>query len=177
MASDGPVEVHEPFSIRALPDEEHLDRATSARHGQHRRVRVRRDVDGPGAGEKLFGVALQGGNGTTFSPRSPPKSCPGRKDRTGSVLRGGSLYRASMIVERAVLADVDAVADSKLARCNSICALPSLFKSANSFWNHFCSVHAPYLISTNDGEHPPHVFEAGQLRVGKEGRRVVDLDE
>ena len=37
MASDGPVEVYEPFSIRALPNEEHLDRATSARHGQHRR--------------------------------------------------------------------------------------------------------------------------------------------
>lgn len=32
MASDGPVEVYEPFSGRPLPDEEHLDRATSSRN-------------------------------------------------------------------------------------------------------------------------------------------------
>lgn len=135
MASDGPVEVHEPFSAPALPDEEHLDRATSSRHRQHRRVRVRRNIDGPSAGEELFGVALQGGKARRLAQKSP-KSRPGKEDPTGSVLRCGSLYRASMIVERAVLADVDAAVDSKLARCNSTCVFsPASLSNQHSLYS------------------------------------------
>ena len=163
VTGDRAVLVQHPLARRSTADEEDVDDAPSACDGDHRRVRVRRDVDRPGAGEVLLLVALRGGPESAAAgvraQRGTDAHVTGRALRRSCARRGG---RAWSGLRRSTL--------SRGGR-----GRPAGERGGERGRAGATRRERTHLAAADDGDNARHVVEPGKVGVREEGGRVVVL--